>query len=69
MIEENATGLLVDVEHEQIAAALLKLIRNSSLREKLGTAAKVESKRFSSKEMAKKYELIYKNGESYWSGK
>lgn len=60
MIEDNVTGLLVDVNKEKIAEALLKLIYDSSLRQKLGTAARLYSQRYSVQEMKKQYVKLYK---------
>ncbi|RDU37125.1 hypothetical protein DRW41_10605 [Neobacillus piezotolerans] len=60
MIEDNKTGLLVGINDGKISEALLKLIYDITLQEKLGIAAKVASSRFSSKKMAIKYEMLYK---------
>jgi glycosyltransferase involved in cell wall biosynthesis len=59
IIENNVTGLLVDTNIEQIAGALLKLIKDKEMREKMGKAAKVASKRFSAQKMARKYAKLY----------
>lgn len=61
MIEDNVTGLLIDIDKEQIAGALLKLINDCNLREKMGTAAIVASERFSAQIMAEGYGRLYKS--------
>jgi len=60
MIDDGKTGLLVDVNTDQISAALHKLIEDGNLRMKLGNAARDASVRYSSQEMAKEYESLYK---------
>ncbi len=60
MIENNVTGLLVDIDKEQIAEALLKLINDGNLRQKLGNNARISSERFSVKEMARGYAKLYR---------
>jgi glycosyltransferase involved in cell wall biosynthesis len=60
MIENKVTGILVSTDNEQIARALLLLINDCNLREKLGIAARNVSKVFSSKEMASNYAKLYK---------
>lgn len=60
MVEEGITGLLVEKNINQVAEALLKLVYDSKLREKIGNEAKKSAKRFSSEEMALKYSTLYK---------
>ena len=59
MIINNDSGLLVDPDTENIAEALLTLINDRNLREKLGASARNSSKRFSAKEMTDSYIKIY----------
>lgn len=59
MIKNNETGVLIDTNHQNIAAAVLKLIRNEKLRRKLGKNAKIAADKFSSVTMAEKYSGIY----------
>lgn len=59
MIQNDVSGLLVDTSKVQIAQAIMKLTKDSNLRQQLGSAAKVASKQFSAQEMARKYSLIY----------
>lgn len=59
MIEDNNTGFLVETNKEQISETLLKLINDKELRERIGNATKVASKRFSAKEMKEKYAKLY----------
>ena len=59
IIHNNVTGLVVDVDREQIAETLLKLIDDQNLREKLGKAARFSANQFSAKIMAKKYAELY----------
>lgn len=59
MIKDEANGLLVETNNKQISEALLKLINNEVLREKIGKAARDSSKQFSAEIMAKKYEELY----------
>ncbi|WP_214710810.1 glycosyltransferase [Exiguobacterium sp. s55] len=59
MIEDNKSGLLVDLQTENIASKILFLVRNKSLRKELGEEAKNRSSMFSDIEMTKKYIDIY----------
>ncbi|WP_223592357.1 glycosyltransferase [Neobacillus bataviensis] len=61
MIKDNISGLLVDTNKEEIAAALLKLIYDENLRQQLGSAAKDASKQFSAQEMAREYIKVFEN--------
>ena len=65
MIENNVSGLLVDAHKEKIAEAILKMIKDDNLRERLGVAAQKASLSFSSKKMAREYEGLYKKIEDY----
>ena len=60
MLVDGESAILVDVDSEKIADAFLKLANDERLREKLGTKAKSESIKFSTKIMAEKYLDIYK---------
>ncbi|WJY26415.1 glycosyltransferase [Sporosarcina trichiuri] len=59
MIEHRVTGLLVNNKREEIVEAVLELIRDSELRNKLGESAKVASKKFSVTNMKAEYVKIY----------
>lgn len=61
MIEHGVSGLLVDVSREEISKALLRLVRDCSLRKAIGKAAILASEKFSAQEMAKNYSLLYQN--------
>ena len=61
MICDGESGLLISPEPESIRDALLTLIRDRSLREKLGRNAVVDSKRFSSLNMALEYCRVYRS--------
>lgn len=61
MIENNVSGILVDVSCEQIAAAVLKLINDDGLRKRLGEEARLMSEKFSAIKMAKAYIELYKS--------
>jgi len=61
MIENGVNGLITSVDKDAIAAALLCLEEDEELRRKLGNAAIIASKNFSSTIMAKKYISIYNN--------
>ena len=60
MIEHGVSGMLTTSEPESVAAAVKALLEDQSLREKLGTNAKKDSKRFSAEFMAEEYCRIYK---------
>lgn len=59
VIQNNVSGLLVNTDKHEIARAILKLIDDCRLRERIGRVAKLESQRFSSQEMARNYEQLY----------
>ena len=59
MITDQVSGLLTECEPEAVSRAVLKLIEDEGLREKLGRNAKQESKRFSAEFMAEEYCKIY----------
>lgn len=59
MLEDEKSALLVKGEAEYIAEAFDRLYCNAKLRKKLGKNAKLQSEKFSSKEMAEKYCDIY----------
>ncbi|MBM7571381.1 glycosyltransferase [Aquibacillus albus] len=64
MIKSDVSGLLVNVDKESIAKALLKLVKNAPQRQKLGNRAKIDSEHFSVQVMQKHYSNIY---ETYYS--
>ena len=55
MIEHGVSGLLTDCEPEKIAEACLRLAKDAALRERLGTRAREESRRFSAEFMTEQY--------------
>lgn len=59
MLRDGESGLLPPVEENAVAEAVEKLIASQSLREKLGAAAKEDSKRFGADYMARRYFEIY----------
>lgn len=59
MICHGESGLLTSTDPEEIAGAVLSLIPDRSLRQKLGEAAKTESRRFSAGYMAAEYCKVY----------
>lgn len=59
MIEDHISGLLVDVNNEDIAAALIELASNAELRKKLGSTARLAAKRFTAKKMTEQYIELY----------
>ena len=61
IIKNNITGLLVNVDNVEIANAIIKLINNRKLRERLGRAAMVASERFSARNMTSEYERLYES--------
>ena len=60
MIRDGQSGFLVKPVPEEIANMILKLLRDTSLREKLGGGAKEDSIRFSAEYMAEEYCQVYK---------
>ncbi len=61
MIENNVTGILVDTQNENIADALITLIKNRKLRQELGEAARTASSKFSVEAMEGQYAKLYRN--------
>jgi len=61
MIENNVDGLLVEKDEEQLTSALIRLISDKDLREKLGKNALLSSKKFSATYMALEYLKIYQS--------
>ena len=59
MITDRKSGMLTNQEPEDVAQAVLELMKNSSLRKALGEQAKLESKRFSAEHMAEEYGKVY----------
>lgn len=59
MIENNISGLIVDVNNENISEALIKLINSAELRERLGGKARIAAESFSSNKMASEYADLY----------
>lgn len=61
MIEDDFSGLLVEPKEEQISSAVVRLINDNKLREKLGKNALLSSKKFSATYMALEYLKIYQS--------
>ena len=61
MLEDGVSGILVSCDPEQTAQAVLALLDKEDLREKLGTNALAESKKFSAEQMARCYCDVYTN--------
>ena len=59
MIRDGQSSLLVQPEPEEIANAILMMLRDASLREKLGRTAREDSVRFSAEYMAREYCKVY----------
>jgi len=59
MITHGESGLLTSTDPEEVAGAVLELMGNKALREKLGENAKQASKRFSAEYMAAEYCKVY----------
>ena len=59
MIEDGESGLLTSCDPEAVAGAVIRLLGDQSLREKLGRKAKAESGRFSARFMAQQYTRVY----------
>ena len=66
MIENGFSGLLVEPDEEQISSALIRLISDINLREKLGKNALQSSEKFTSLHMAEEYAKLYLKDFSYW---
>lgn len=61
MIGDGESGLLTDCDPENVADAVLRLLADASLREKLGQNALRESGRFSARHMAEQYARVYQS--------
>lgn len=59
MIEEEIEGLLCSCDAKDVANSLIELIEDEHLREKLGQAALLKSKDFSTEKMAEQYYNLY----------
>lgn len=59
MIENNISGLIVDVKDDDVSRALIQLIENRTLREQLGYQARIAALRFTSNKMATEYADLY----------
>lgn len=60
MIVNNHDGVLVERKADKLYEALLKIFKDESFREKIGTEAKKTSIKYSSEHMAKAYCKVYK---------
>ena len=61
MLEDGVSGLLVPCDPEATARAVLQLLKQEDLREKLGTNALESSRKFSAAHMARCYLDVYSN--------
>ena len=59
MLEDGVSGMLVPCDPDAVAQAVLQLLENKDLREKLGTNARKDSEKFSAVFMAQRYCDIY----------
>ena len=59
MLEDGVSGILVPCDPDAVAQAVLQLLEQKDLREKLGTHALENSRRFSAEYMAQRYCDIY----------
>lgn len=59
MIKSNASGLLVNTNTKEISDAIIQLINDESLRERLGRETRKEAAKFSSQNMAMQYTELY----------
>lgn len=59
MLTDHQSGLLVECEPEAVSRAVLELMDDEALREKLGKNAKKDSRRFSAEYMAEEYCRVY----------
>ena len=59
MLTDGESALLTPCDEEAVAQAVIRLLENQALREKLGQNALKESSRFSANHMARKYLEIY----------
>lgn len=61
LVEDQKTGLLTPCDAQALAAAILRLTEDPSLRHTLGQAAREGSKRFSAVSMARAYLAVYQD--------
>ena len=61
MISDGVSGILVDPEPQSICEGLARLVDDSSLRQRLGQMANVQSQAFSAEHMARDYIACYEN--------
>lgn len=59
MVSDGESGLLIAPTAEALAQAVERLIKDERLRERLGTQAKQDARRFSIEAMARGYEQLY----------
>lgn len=59
MIEDGKSGLLVDVSKEKIADAIIRLLKDEALREKVSHGAMMKASDFSLENMTKAYVELY----------
>ena len=64
MLKQEQSGLLTACEPDAVAEAVIRLAKDPALRERLGRAAKQESRRFSAETMAERYCAAYRGGEA-----
>lgn len=60
MISHGESGLLVEPEPKAICDGLSRLVEDSSLRQRLGETARVQSQAFSAEQMARDYIACYR---------
>ncbi len=60
MIKDKHSGILVDLDEQEILKSVIELSNNKEYREKIGKQAVLEAEKYSSKYMAEKYVEIYK---------
>lgn len=59
MIADGQSGLLVEPEASAVSEAVLRLLKDQSLRQKLGSSALEQSGRFGAEHMARLYATVY----------
>lgn len=59
MISDGESGLLVEPEPQSICDSLTRLVEDSALRQRLGEAARKQSRTFSAEHMARDYLSLY----------
>ena len=59
MVTDGESGLLIPPTAEALAQAIERLVKDEALRERLGTQARQEARRFSIEAMAQGYETLY----------